>query len=95
MQALRLNGISFASFDQGKKQKDVVDQFLKDESISVFLLHAERERYATFSNEISKADISSLYCSSGLTLTSCRVIHLLEPVLRHSFELQGMSWLLG
>lgn len=49
MQALRLNGISFASFDQGKKQKDVVDQFLRDESISVFLLHAERERYAVFS----------------------------------------------
>ncbi|OXB37227.1 E3 ubiquitin-protein ligase SHPRH [Cryptococcus neoformans] len=71
-QALRLNGISFASFDQGKKQKDVVDQFLKDESISVFLLHAERE-------------------SSGLTLTSCRVVHLLEPVLRHSFELQAIG----
>lgn len=51
MQALRLNGISFASFDQGKKQKDVVDQFLKDESISVFLLHAERERYVVFDEQ--------------------------------------------
>jgi E3 ubiquitin-protein ligase SHPRH len=29
--------------------------------------------------------------SSGLTLTSCRVVHLLEPVLKHSFELQGVS----
>ncbi|WVQ84030.1 hypothetical protein IAT38_006175 [Cryptococcus sp. DSM 104549] len=72
MQALRQNGVTFLSFDQGKNQKDVVDQFLKDESISVFLLHAERE-------------------SSGLTLTSCRVVHLLEPVLRHSFELQAIG----
>lgn len=28
-------------------------------------------------------------CSAGLTLTSCSVVHLLEPVLKHSFELQG------
>ena len=30
MQALKMNGITFISFDQGKKQKDVVDQFLND-----------------------------------------------------------------
>ncbi|WWD22075.1 hypothetical protein CI109_106564 [Kwoniella shandongensis] len=72
MQALRLNGIKFSSFEQGKKQKDVVDQFINDKSISVFLLHAERE-------------------SSGLTLTTCQVVHLLEPVLRHSFELQAIG----
>ncbi|WVQ97832.1 hypothetical protein IAU59_004947 [Kwoniella sp. CBS 9459] len=72
MQALEQNSIKFISFDQGRKQKDVVDQFLKDQSISVFLLHAERE-------------------SSGLTLTTCRVVHLLEPVLRHSFELQAIG----
>ncbi|KAK8846763.1 hypothetical protein IAR55_005851 [Kwoniella newhampshirensis] len=72
MQALRSNGIRFMSFDQGKKQKDVVDQFIKDTSVPVFLLHAERE-------------------SSGLTLTTCRVVHLLEPVLRHSFELQAIG----
>jgi E3 ubiquitin-protein ligase SHPRH len=29
--------------------------------------------------------------SAGLTLTSCRVVHLLEPVLRHSFELQAIG----
>ncbi|WRT65006.1 uncharacterized protein IL334_001947 [Kwoniella shivajii] len=72
MQALRSNDISFTSFDQGQKQKDVVDRFLKDRTIKVFLLHAEKE-------------------SSGLTLTSCRVVHLLEPVLRHSFELQAIG----
>ena len=33
----------------------------------------------------------SSHASSGLTLTSCRVVHLLEPVLQHSFELQGES----
>ncbi|WVQ69001.1 uncharacterized protein L199_007213 [Kwoniella botswanensis] len=72
MQALRANDIKFTSFDEGKKRKDVVDKFLKDKSIKVFLLHAEKE-------------------SSGLTLTSCRVVHLLEPVLRHSFELQAIG----
>jgi E3 ubiquitin-protein ligase SHPRH len=44
--ALRQNGIKFASFD-GNKTKDVVDNFIKDKSITVFLLHAERERSAT------------------------------------------------
>ena len=29
--------------------------------------------------------------SAGLTLTSCRVVHLLEPVLKHSFELQAIG----
>ncbi|WVQ76787.1 hypothetical protein IAR50_006461 [Cryptococcus sp. DSM 104548] len=72
MAALKMNGISFLGFDQHKKQKDVVEQFLNDESITVFLLHAERE-------------------SSGLTLTSCRVVHLLEPVLKHSYELQAIG----
>nr|XP_019047438.1 E3 ubiquitin-protein ligase SHPRH [Kwoniella bestiolae CBS 10118]OCF26368.1 E3 ubiquitin-protein ligase SHPRH [Kwoniella bestiolae CBS 10118] len=72
MQALRANDIKFTSFDEGKKRKDVVDKFVKDQSIKVFLLHAEKE-------------------SSGLTLTSCRVVHLLEPVLRHSFELQAIG----
>ncbi|WWC59243.1 uncharacterized protein I303_101793 [Kwoniella dejecticola CBS 10117] len=72
MQALRANDIKYISFDEGKKRKDVVDEFQKDETIKVFLLHAERE-------------------SSGLTLTSCRVVHLLEPVLRHSFELQAIG----
>ncbi|WWC87137.1 uncharacterized protein L201_002023 [Kwoniella dendrophila CBS 6074] len=71
MQALRSNDIKFVSFDEGRR-KDVVDKFLKDESIKVFLLHAEKE-------------------SSGLTLTSCKVVHLLEPVLRHSFELQAIG----
>lgn len=42
--ALRQNGIKFASFDSKKKTKDVVDDFIKDTSITVFLLHAERER---------------------------------------------------
>lgn len=45
--ALKANGISYASFDNkdGKsRQKDVVDDFIKDKSITVFLLHAERER---------------------------------------------------
>ncbi|ORX34384.1 SNF2 family N-terminal domain-domain-containing protein [Kockovaella imperatae] len=70
--ALRENRISYTSFDQGTKTKDVVDQFIRHADISVFLLHAERE-------------------SSGLTLTSCRVVHLLEPVLQHSFELQAIG----
>ncbi|ODO03141.1 hypothetical protein I350_05986 [Cryptococcus amylolentus CBS 6273] len=72
MAALKINGISFLGFDHGRKQKDIVERFLNDESITVFLLHAERE-------------------SSGLTLTSCRVVHLLEPVLRHSYELQAIG----
>jgi E3 ubiquitin-protein ligase SHPRH len=71
-QALNANHISFVSLDQGGKTKDEVERFKKDKTISVFLLHAERE-------------------SSGLTLTSCRVVHLLEPVLRHSFELQAIG----
>lgn len=29
--------------------------------------------------------------SAGLTLTSCGVVHLLEPVLQHSFELQAIG----
>ncbi|WVR04446.1 hypothetical protein IAU60_001449 [Kwoniella sp. DSM 27419] len=72
MRALEQNGITYISFDQGQKQKDVVDHFLRDDKIMVFLLHAERE-------------------SAGLTLTSCRVVHLLEPVLQHSFELQAIG----
>lgn len=27
--------------------------------------------------------------SAGLTLTAARMVHLLEPVLSHGFELQG------
>jgi hypothetical protein len=45
--ALTANGIKYASFDtvRGRKStKDVVDDFIKDKSITVFLLHAERER---------------------------------------------------
>jgi E3 ubiquitin-protein ligase SHPRH len=45
IQALRANNISFVSFDKGGKQGgNIVDQFIKDESITVFLLHAEKER---------------------------------------------------
>jgi len=45
IQALQRNGISFVSFDKGGKQGgDIVDEFIKDEKISVFLLHAEKER---------------------------------------------------
>lgn len=29
--------------------------------------------------------------SAGLTLTSCGAVHLLEPVLQHSFELQAIG----
>jgi hypothetical protein len=39
----------------------------------------------------SRRPVQSLLFSSGLTLTSCRVVHLLEPVLRHSFELQAIG----
>jgi len=73
IQALEVNRIRFSSFEDSKKHhKEVVENFVKDTSITVFLLHAERE-------------------SSGLTLTSCSVVHLLEPVLRHSFELQAIG----
>lgn len=72
IRALETNRIKCVAFDQGDKTKDVVDRFLKDQTITVFLLHAERE-------------------SAGLTLTSCRVVHLLEPVLKHSFELQAIG----
>lgn len=46
MNALRLNGIKYASFDDQNRgnTKDVVDKFVNDSSITVFLLHAERER---------------------------------------------------
>lgn len=45
IQALQRNGISFVSFDKGGKiGGDVVGKFLKNESITVFLLHAEKER---------------------------------------------------
>lgn len=70
--ALRENRIRFVSFDSNSKKNDVVEQFHSDPTISVFLLHAERE-------------------SAGLTLTSCGVVHLLEPVLQHSFELQAIG----
>lgn len=36
--------ITYASFGQNSRSRDAVDQFVKDESIMVFLLHAERER---------------------------------------------------
>jgi E3 ubiquitin-protein ligase SHPRH len=46
IQALKANDISFVALDKGGKQAgDMVEQFHKDESITVFLLHAERERY--------------------------------------------------
>ena len=48
IRALRTNGISFVSFDQPSKRKDIVDNFINDASISVFLLHAERERLVEF-----------------------------------------------
>jgi E3 ubiquitin-protein ligase SHPRH len=45
IQALKANDISFVALDKGGKQAgDMVEQFHKDESITVFLLHAERER---------------------------------------------------
>jgi len=85
IQALKRNGISFVSFDRGGKHGgDIVDEFLKNDSITVFLLHAEKERCVHHFEKVTGADISA-----GLTLTSCRVVHLLEPVLKHSFELQG------
>lgn len=46
IQALQTNGIKFVSFDRGGKLGgDIVEEFQQDESIKVFLLHAERERY--------------------------------------------------
>ena len=45
IQALKANGISFVALDKGGKQAgDTVERFHKDETITVFLLHAERER---------------------------------------------------
>ncbi|TXT06109.1 hypothetical protein VHUM_03582 [Vanrija humicola] len=70
--ALSINRIKYVSFDSNTKSNNVVEEFHRDPSISVFLLHAERE-------------------SAGLTLTSCEVVHLLEPVLQHSFELQAIG----
>lgn len=70
--ALRANGIRFVSLDANSKKNNVVEKFHADKSITVFLLHAERE-------------------SAGLTLTSCGAVHLLEPVLKHSFELQAIG----
>lgn len=44
------NGIKFVSFDRGGRQGgDIVEEFKGDESIKVFLLHAERERWVCFS----------------------------------------------
>jgi E3 ubiquitin-protein ligase SHPRH len=71
-QAFRANGIKFVSLDANSKSNSVVEKFHADTSITVFLLHAERE-------------------SAGLTLTSCGAVHLLEPVLQHSFELQAIG----
>ncbi|KAL1409743.1 hypothetical protein Q8F55_003740 [Vanrija albida] len=70
--ALSVNRIKYVSFESNSKSNNVVEEFHRDRSISVFLLHAERE-------------------SAGLTLTSCEVVHLLEPVLQHSFELQAIG----
>lgn len=45
IQALRANDISYVAFDKGGVSGgDIVDKFHKDTSISVFLLHAEKER---------------------------------------------------
>lgn len=45
MRALQNNRIKFVSLDQAStKRKNAVDEFKKDKSITVFLLHAERER---------------------------------------------------
>lgn len=45
MVALRNNGIKFVSFDQGSgRNRNAVEEFKRDDSITVFLLHAERER---------------------------------------------------
>lgn len=82
-----MNGIKFIAFDSGRKTKDVVERFHNDETITVFLLHAERERCVLQSRLVKQR----LTCSSGLTLTSCSVVHLLEPVLQHSFELQAIG----
>lgn len=50
IQALETNGIKFVSFDKGGKLGgDIVEEFQQDETITVFLLHAERERYVTTS----------------------------------------------
>lgn len=42
--ALKANDIRFVSFDQGAKNRDVVERFKNDPTITVFLLHAEKER---------------------------------------------------
>jgi E3 ubiquitin-protein ligase SHPRH len=45
IEALKANGISYVAFDKGGMSGgDIVDKFHKDTSISVFLLHAEKER---------------------------------------------------
>lgn len=44
--ALRNNGIKFVAFDQGVgRNKNAIEQFKQDDTITVFLLHAERERW--------------------------------------------------
>lgn len=45
--ALTQNGIKYVSLDQDSKTRNVAELFKKDKSISVFLLHAEKERYAS------------------------------------------------
>jgi len=52
-------------------------------SLSSFFMQRKRGQ------SYQKAGLIELMFSAGLTLTSCRVVHLLEPVLKHSFELQG------
>jgi SNF2 family DNA or RNA helicase len=45
MRALQNNRITFVSLDQASnKKKNAVDEFKKNKDITVFLLHAERER---------------------------------------------------
>jgi E3 ubiquitin-protein ligase SHPRH len=54
---LQRNGITFVSFDRGGKLGgDIVDEFLKDESITVFLLHAEKERSVQSKGSTHRAD---------------------------------------
>lgn len=49
IQALKHNDIKFVSFDRGGKQGgDIVEEFKGDDTIKVFLLHAERERCVWF-----------------------------------------------
>ncbi|CAK9783442.1 hypothetical protein CC85DRAFT_282178 [Cutaneotrichosporon oleaginosum] len=89
-------GVRHVVFSNWADSLHIVEQAFRANSIKYVSLDANTKKNSVV--EKFQADKSIMVFllhaereSAGLTLTSCGVVHLLEPVLQHSFELQAIG----